>query len=289
MRFLVLSVLLFPAMIAKGSSGLVINEVMTNNTNSIIDINGERSSWFEIYNDSEAPVSLAGCFITNDANNKRLYTIRKGERLAKLDPHQRVIVFCNGVPGTSLFHTNFKLNPERENYLALISANGIDVIDEVNVPILNENQSWGLAMDGDKETKSMLQQPTPLASNYFEVERTSVEKFKEKDPFGIGMAITAMGVVFTALLTLFLSFKLIGKISIMLTTRRARKAAGLPIGAEIKHETSGEVFAAIAMALKLHEDDAHDYEDTVLTLKTVEKRYSPWSSKLYGLRENPKK
>ena len=46
-------------------------------------------------------------------------------------------------------------------------------------------------------------------------------------------------------------------------------------------EISGEVNAAISMALHLCMEDEHDEEDMVLTLKKVSKRYSPWSSKIY--------
>lgn len=41
--------------------------------------------------------------------------------------------------------------------------------------------------------------------------------------------------------------------------------------------------AAIAMALHLYYADVHDEESHVMTIKTVERRYSPWSSKIHGL------
>ena len=50
---------------------------------------------------------------------------------------------------------------------------------------------------------------------------------------------------------------------------------------------TGEINAAIGMALYLHFSELHDYESTVLTIKKVQKTYSPWSSKIYGLREYP--
>ncbi len=50
-----------------------------------------------------------------------------------------------------------------------------------------------------------------------------------------------------------------------------------------------DVYAAIAMTLyELQNDSAqHDWEETVLTIDKVKKDYSPWSSKIYGLRETP--
>jgi Na+-transporting methylmalonyl-CoA/oxaloacetate decarboxylase gamma subunit len=51
---------------------------------------------------------------------------------------------------------------------------------------------------------------------------------------------------------------------------------------------SGEEIAAIVMALHEHLN-AHDQENTILTINKVKKAYSPWSSKIYGLREIPRK
>jgi hypothetical protein len=48
-----------------------------------------------------------------------------------------------------------------------------------------------------------------------------------------------------------------------------------------------EVAAAIALALDMHIKDIHDYEKTVLTIQKVMRPYSPWSSKIYGLRQIP--
>ena len=51
----------------------------------------------------------------------------------------------------------------------------------------------------------------------------------------------------------------------------------------------GEVFAAISMAMHEFQSDVHDVEDTILTITRVKRSYSPWSSKIYTLRETPHK
>ena len=43
---------------------------------------------------------------------------------------------------------------------------------------------------------------------------------------------------------------------------------------------------AIAMALHLYYDEVHDNESNVITIKRIERRYSPWSSKIYGVINN---
>jgi hypothetical protein len=51
---------------------------------------------------------------------------------------------------------------------------------------------------------------------------------------------------------------------------------------------SGEIFAAIAMAI-YEATELHDDENAILTIKNTVRNYSPWSSKIYSLRETPKK
>ena len=42
------------------------------------------------------------------------------------------------------------------------------------------------------------------------------------------------------------------------------------------------------MAIHLYYSEMHDKENTVLTIDKVSKTYSPWSSKIYGLRQHPR-
>ncbi|MDR2907839.1 MAG: OadG family protein [Bacteroidales bacterium] len=54
-------------------------------------------------------------------------------------------------------------------------------------------------------------------------------------------------------------------------------------GEFVEEILSAEASAAIAMALHLYYDEAHDKESEIITIKSVMRRYSPWSSKIYGL------
>ena len=56
----------------------------------------------------------------------------------------------------------------------------------------------------------ILPHPTPDAANYVENSNPKVDKFAEKDPDGVAMSLTAMSVVFLALILLYLVFKQIG-------------------------------------------------------------------------------
>lgn len=49
-----------------------------------------------------------------------------------------------------------------------------------------------------------------------------------------------------------------------------------------------ELTTAIAAAIYLYRQEVHDYEDSVLTIKRIDRAYSPWSSKIYSLRKYPR-
>jgi len=48
-------------------------------------------------------------------------------------------------------------------------------------------------------------------------------------------------------------------------------------------DVSANEIAAISMALHLFMNEMHDEESNVITIKRIERRYSPWNSKIYGL------
>ena len=49
-----------------------------------------------------------------------------------------------------------------------------------------------------------------------------------------------------------------------------------------------EEAAAIALAISMYKSQMHDMESLTITLQKVSRIYSPWSSKIYTLRQNPR-
>jgi len=64
-----------------------------------------------------------------------------------------------------------------------------------------------------------------------------------------------------------------------------KKSSTASIGKDIEEIPSTDI-VAIAMALHLYYDEVHDDESNVITIKRIERRYSPWSSKIYGINNN---
>ena len=104
-----------------------------------------------------------------------------------------------------------------------------------------------------------------------------------------GLLISVVGyvVVFLALLMLYIFFSNLTRFLIYRQRKRLKGAGKESDLHKEKLSMTGEVNAAISMALYLHFEEIHDLENTVLTIKKVQKTYSPWSSKIYGLREYP--
>lgn len=273
---------------AQRATSMRINEVLVINDDNFVDDYGKRHPWLELYNTSAGSVNIAGCFLTDDKNNPTKYPIPKGDVKTIIAPRQHTLFWIDGEPSRGTFHVNFTFDPSKENYVALYDADGKTLIDEITIPASQKpDVSYGRVVDGQNEW-AQLTKVTPDTNNLTLDSNEKIENFKKNDSLGIGMTITAMAVVFMGLLLLFLIFKQVGKAAIAASKRNAQKA-GAPVNPESTEQISGEVFAAIATALYEMNDDNHDIENTVLTIRKVRRTYSPWSSKIYGLREVPRK
>ena len=106
------------------------------------------------------------------------------------------------------------------------------------------------------------------------------------------VTLVGFGVVFCILVLLIAIITLFGrvmapkaKVTKTTTTTGADNATVKVEKTETGHIPALDS-AAIAAALHMYFDDVHDEESLVVTIKTVERRYSPWNSKIYGLNNN---
>ena len=89
-------------------------------------------------------------------------------------------------------------------------------------------------------------------------------------------------VVFIALFTLNMLFKYLPKM-LNLPYKIAQMKKGRKVEEIEKEDMSGEVNAAISVALYMYFSELHDDESHIMTIKRVSKTYSPWSSKIYNM------
>ena len=284
----------------RSNNKLLLNEVLITNEGNYQDDYGLHSAWIEIFNRSYGSADLAACLLraSSQPGDTSTYFIPKGDVLTLIKPRQHSLFWADGEPRRGAFHTNFTLDPEKENWIGLFDS-GRNLIDQVTIPagVLKTNQSYGRVSDAASQWEvkdgSAEKYVTPSTNNKTIDSNAKMEKFEEHDSNGIGMSISAMSVVFCGLILLFIAFKIVGKASVSLSKRNAMKAKGITDKQEAKEkklgEAPGEIFAAIAMAMHEMQSDVHDVEDTVLTITRVKRSYSPWSSKIYTLRETPLK
>ena len=281
-------------------SKIVINEVLVDNQDNFQDDYGVHSGWVEIFNTSYNSVNLAGCYlkVSSEPGDTLSYFIPKGDVLTAISPRQHALFWADGAPRRGTFHTNFVLSKTRDSWVGWYDS-GRKLLDEVVVPagVLKTDQSYARVSDGadqwevkdDSETKYV----TPSTNNQTLEGNPKMDKFEQHDSAGLGMTITAMTVVFIGLILLYISFRIIGKVAVKLRKRNAMKAQNVTDKQEAKErglgEAPGEVIAAISMALHEAQGADHDVEETILTISRVKRSYSPWSSKIYTLRETPHK
>ena len=191
---------------------------------------------------------------------------------------------------------------------AIYDADGLTKLDEVVVPAnLPADQSFARTVEiaqwdkidsndfnpAEWEFRNGTEKDsaiTPGVNNQVIELNDKIEKFQRLDGTGVMLTVMAMLIVFSALILLSVCFYIFGKINAGIARKNKAVSQGKPEDADHSEveEDSGEVIAAISTALYQHLN-AHDYEETVLTINKVKRAYSPWSSKIYSLRELPNK
>ncbi len=288
----------------RDNQGWVINEVMISNQNSNIDEFGARNAWIEIFNNTAKTQNLAGCFLTDDPNYPKKYTIPRGDVLTLVKPYQQVIFYADNEPFRGTFHTNFVFDPTKENYIALYSTDGKTLLGEMRVPQgLKSDQTYGYAVDGvkfgpdGKDLAKALERITPKSNNQIVGENPKLVALKATDADGLTMTLTSMLVVFSGLIGLYLFFRSLGNYMRKLsqtktdknTTKEEVSNKNVIKSISSDDDLSYDMLAAISAAIYELEKEVHDKEHQVLTFQDMQRHYSPWSSKFQTLRRLPSK
>lgn len=302
------------ALCAQGSRNLKITEVVTANTDGLVDEYGRRSAWIEITNISWTTVNVRSCYLTTDRRAldknlsvpervKLMSLVPKGDEATSLTAQQRIVFFADGQTNLGTLHTNFVLVSGEENFIALFDGNGETLIDSLTVPPLAENQSYARLLDNEGEEKGWkVLDAGDVTSGYpnrgQEKAVDKVAEFKEKDPYGVALSLLAMSIVFGCLAFLYVFFRIFGWFMLRLTKlarvkaiRKIRESANKVAviakeGMESRGVNMETYMAVIGMALHEYENDVHDVESNVLTLHTEE--HSDWNAKDNAMRDWPK-
>lgn len=144
--------------LAEGMDDVYINELLVNNTFSVIDEYGERSPWVELYNASNQPVSLSSYALSDDPESLWKWNLPD----ITLEANSYLIVYLSGNDQkTEQLHTNFKLgDADKALYLTNLTS---QTVQTVALPTESkDNVSCGLSQNAEW---MFYPQPTPMAEN----------------------------------------------------------------------------------------------------------------------------
>ena len=292
-------------MFAQGAKNIKINEVLTNNTASLQDEFGQHLPWVELVNTSFSTYNIRGMYITTDRSVlnpslsapqriAKMQVIPNGDSRTQMSGRNHLILFLHSNPAKGAMHFATKAVAGQPLWFALYDGNGIDLIDSVSVPVLAEDKSYARIKDGElKWDIKPAEAVTPGIGNYIEINETKIARLKRDDPHGFGITVLSIGIVFSCLALLFVFFSILGKI--MVNKEKADKAsreagwvklktARMPIEAKDskippskKKEDIDVYIAVIAMALKDYQDNLHDEESGIITIRP---RHTMWNNEL---------
>lgn len=126
------------------AQGLVINELVSDNTLGTVDEDGEASDWVELYNASGEAVDVGGMGLSDEEGNEFKWVFPSRE----IEAWGYLVVFASGkdrIDGGEL-HANFSVGSEGEK-LWLVGSEG-EIVDEVDEVELCDDKSYGRLPDG---------------------------------------------------------------------------------------------------------------------------------------------
>ena len=154
---LILLVFLSKKIVTKNKIEVVINEISTNNINTLKDSYGNYSSWIELYNYGENPLDISGYGLSNEEYLPHKWTFPKN---TMINSGEYLIVFASDKKSKdNEFHINFKLNKEGDNLF--FSNSKAELIEKIAIPFLEETESYG-RIDNNKFTRMI---PSPGKKN----------------------------------------------------------------------------------------------------------------------------
>jgi hypothetical protein len=121
---------------------LLINEIMSNNQQSLADEDGDFSDWIELYNPSDRLILLDDLSLSDDATDLGKWKLPN----VAIQPKGYLLVFASGKNrslDTSPFHANFKISADGETILLTEGLN--EIIDQVTLGRLENDESLGRA------------------------------------------------------------------------------------------------------------------------------------------------
>lgn len=165
---------------------VMITEVMSSNSLTILDGFGLSSDWIEFYNSGDEAINLKGAGLSTNINKPMMWKFPDFE----IGPHEYKIVFASGldvVDKSGNLHLNINLNAKLGETLYFTSALGT-LISTIELPPLDKDISYGMNEEGEW---LYINHPTPNEQNGMDGQGTSDFKVYIDSPLKITEYLTA--------------------------------------------------------------------------------------------------
>jgi hypothetical protein len=141
----------------------MIDEFMASNDGTILDQDGDKSDWIELYNASAATVNLGGWALTDNSSKPQKWVFPS----VSLPKGGYLLIFAsskNRTNAATQLHTNFKLGSGSGGYLALVDPTTNVVSVFANYPEQLPDISYGADISNPVTTGYYVK-PTPGSAN----------------------------------------------------------------------------------------------------------------------------
>lgn len=141
-------------------SQVILNELQSSNSTTIVDFENDYPDWIELQNIGAVAVDLKNYSLSDNSGNPFKWIIPS----ISIEPGAYLLVFASGKDTivNNELHTNFKLSSSGEEVF-LVSPNGV-LLDEFSPDELLPDQSWGRTGAG-LSSFTVFSNPTPNEAN----------------------------------------------------------------------------------------------------------------------------
>ncbi|MBD8489080.1 CotH kinase family protein [Echinicola sp. CAU 1574] len=142
------------------SQGIVINEIMSSNGETISDKDGDFSDWIELYNPSDNAINLGGFGLSDEKEDPHKWVFPDIE----IKPKGFLFVWASGKENDKVeeLHIGFSISSSGETLI--LSDNEKNILDEFPSVELLTDYSFGRVSDGGNNL-TLFSKPTPGISN----------------------------------------------------------------------------------------------------------------------------
>lgn len=143
------------------SQSLVINEIITSNSNVITDDDDSYEDWIEIYFNGSEAINLEGYGLSDDPAVPYKWVFPE----YWIEPGDHLLIWCSDKNRTNIdfpLHTNFKISSSGE--IITLTDNNNNTVDSYPAVVIPQNYSYGRQTDG-AATFVIFPEPTPGEAN----------------------------------------------------------------------------------------------------------------------------